>query len=546
MSAKYNKLIDATRRDFMKKSAFSAFGIASTSLLPSITSQAEAKPYPEFNCSLGIETPPAPISASQISEIITTDVVVVGAGISGVTASLSAFEAGAKTIVLQKGPVVMCHGTVMGAIDTKLQLEKGARINKMDAINEFMFQSLNTPNFRLVKKWADHSGEAFDWVNDITTKEGLPAKFLDKAGTASGESGKKYWFNSFSTAHTWKGGLMKAMNVVAKVAIAKGVDFRFHSPAVQLIRDKNGRVTGVISKSELTGKYTQFNAKKGVILCTGDYGGNLDMVSKYCPSAVGFSSYYTPAFNTGDGHLMGMWVGADLEDAPHTKMAHVHSSLDIGKGDAPGRGQPWLSVRNDGLRFTNEDIPFYLMGNQTTKGPKADGYYYNVFDADWEANLKQFPPRVTSPINPELFAQALKLGTIIKADTIEELARLSGIDSSNLILSVKRYNELFEKGEDEDFGKIAIDLSPIKKPPFYCIPRLPCVSTILGGLNINTDMQVLDEKEKVIEGLFAAGNVSGRFFGGANDYPFPIIGLSIGRAITFGRLAGQYVANSKV
>ncbi|MGX9460973.1 FAD-dependent oxidoreductase [Shewanella sp. A14] len=542
MNAKNNKIADVTRRDFIRKGAISALGVASTSLLPGMASQAEAKPYSEFDCSVGFETPPAPIPASKISETVTTDVVVVGAGISGVTASLSAFEAGASTIVLQKGPVVMCHGTVFGAIDSALQLQKNCHINKMDAINEFMFQSLNKPNFRLVKKWADHSGEAFDWVNKITTAQGLPAKFLSHAGTPTGESGGKHWFNAFSTAHTWKGGLMKAMNVVAKVAIEKGVDFRFHSPAVQLIRDKKGRVTGVISKSELTGKYTQFNAKKGVILCTGDYGGNLDMVAKYCPSAVGFSSYYTPAFNTGDGHLMGMWIGADLESAPHTKMAHVHSSLDIGKGDAPGRGQPWLSVLNDGLRFTNEDIPFYLMGNQTTKGPKANGYYYNILDANWQANIKQFPPRVTSPISPDLFAKALKAGTIIKADTIEELARLSGIEPENLVKSVNRYNELFKKGQDEDFGKIAIDLSPINTPPFYCIPRLACVSTVLGGLNINTDMQVLDKNENVIEGLYAAGNASGGFFGGANDYPFPIIAISVGRAATFGRLAGQHVA----
>ncbi|MGX9460969.1 FAD-dependent oxidoreductase [Shewanella sp. A14] len=546
MSTKDNKIVDVTRRDFMKKSAFSALGVASTSLLPGMVSQVEAKPYSEFDCSVGFETPPAPIPASKISETVTTDVVVVGAGISGVTASLSAFEAGASTIVLQKGPVVMCHGFGMGAIDTKLQLEKNVHINKMDAINEFMFQSLNKPNFKLVKKWADHSGEVFDWLNEITTRKGVSAKFASHIGTPTGESDGKYWFNSFCTGHAWKGGMMTTMNIVAKVAAEKGVDFRFHSPAVQLIRDNTGRVTSVISKSELTGKYTQFNAKKGVILCTGDYGGNLDMVAKYCPSAAGFSSYYTPAFNTGDGHLMGMWIGADLEAAPHTKMAHVHSSLDIGKGDAPGRGLPWLAVQSDGLRFSNEDIPFYLMGNQTTKGPKADGYYYHILDADWQANIKQFPPRVSKKISEAQFTNALEAGTIIKADTIEELARLSKIDPKNLVRTVNRYNQLFEKGEDEDFGKIAIDLTAIKKPPFYCIPRLPCVSTVLGGLNINTDMQVLDKNELIIEGLYAAGNASGGFFGGANDYPFPIIAISVGRAATFGRLAGQHAAKNNV
>lgn len=498
MSILVDKLVNETRRNFMKKGAFSAIGIASAGLLPSMAAQSQPQlpPYPESDCKLDIETPPSPIPSSEISEIVTTDVVVVGAGISGVVSSLTAFEAGAKTIVLQKGPVVLTHGNVMGAIDSKLQIEKGVKVNKMDAVNEFMFQSLNTPNFKLVKKWADHSGEAFDWVNSITTKEGLPGEFREKMGSPTGDNGGKYWFNAFSTAHGWKGGLMKAMNVMAKYAIAKGVEYRFNSPAVQLIRNTNGRVTGVISKSEVNGKYTQFNANKGVILCTGDYSGNLEMVSRYCPSAINFSSYYTPAFNTGDGHLMGMWIGAALEDGPHTKMAHVHSSLDIGKGDAPGRGIPWLAVRNNGQRITNEDIPFYLMGNQTTKGINANGYYYNILDSDWESNLSMFAKRHTGPINPKLFAQALELGTIIKANTIEELATLAGIEPTQLVDSIKRYNELYEKGEDEDFGKLANHLTPIKKAPFYCIPRLPCVSTVLGGLNTNIDMQVLDKKIK--------------------------------------------------
>ncbi|SHO44018.1 FAD-dependent oxidoreductase [Desulfopila aestuarii] len=549
MDIKGKEVIDIARRKFLKTSAVAALGVASagcaasTGLVGGDASQGEGKQQQSSACEgqYAFETAPEPIPASKITETVTTDVVVVGAGVSGVIAALSAQEAGARTIVLQKGPVVMCHGTTFGAIDSKLQLEKKCHVDKMGAINEFQYQSLNKPKYQLLKKWADHSGETFDWINKITTEQGNPGKFLDKAGSPTGNTGGKSWFNAYSTGHTWKGGMMKVINQVARKAIQKGVEFRFYTPAVQLVRKENGRVTGVIAKSEKTGQYKQFNARKGVILCTGDYSNNPDMVAKYCPSAVGLQNYYQPRYNTGDGHVMGLWIGAGIEQGPHTKMAHVHSSLDTGKGDAPSKGAPWLSVNHKGERFCNEDMPFFLMANQTG-GDQGDGYYYHILDADWEDNLKQFPPRIQMVGRPGEFEQALKAGTIIQADTIEELASRLGLPPSNLKETVARYNELVKKGMDEDFGKDAIDLTFIKKAPFYGIPRLACVSVVLGGLNINSNMQVLDTEGEVIPGLYAAGNASGDFFGGANDYPFPIIAISVGRAGTFGRLAGKHAA----
>ena len=543
MDPKDKKLTDVSRRGFLKTSAVAALGAASACVVGGLPSKADAKQQAS-DC-IDFEKAPEPIPASKIKETVTTDVVVVGAGISGIMACKSAQEAGAKVIVLQKGPVVMCHGNTFGAIDSKLQKEKNIHINKMKAINEFNYQSLNKPKFELLKLWADHSGETLDWANDITKRTAnSSAFFMHWAGSPSGESGGKYWFNSFSTGHKWKGGMMEAINIIAEAAIKEGVEFRFYTPGVQLVRNKKGRVTGVIAKHEKTGEYKQFNAKKGVILCTGDYSNNPDMLAKYCPSAVGLGNYYTPRTNTGDGHLMGMWAGAAMEQGPHTKMAHVHSTLDFADGDAPGRGLTWLAVQKEGKRLCNEDIPFYLMGNQTLNAQNPDGYYYNILDADWEENIKQFPPRVTSPINRQLFEDALKKGRIVKADTLEELAHKLNLPAGPLKKTIERYNELVDKGVDEDFGKIAIDLSYIKKAPFYGIPRQCCVSVVLGGLNINTEMQVLDKEAKVIDGLYAAGNTSGGFFGGANDYPFPIIAISVGRAATFGRLAGKHAAKS--
>lgn len=542
MDSKDKKITDISRRNFMKSSVVAALGAASACVVTGLPSSAEAKQ--QTSGCIDFEKAPESIPAAKIKEIVTTDVVVVGAGISGIMACKAAQEAGAKVIVLQKGPVVMCHGNTFGAIDSSLQKEKNIHIDKMKAISEFNFQSLNKPKFELLKLWADKSGETLDWANQITKQYGLAASFMPWAGTPTGESGGKYWFNSFCTGHMWKGGMMAAINLIAKAAVNAGVVFRFNTPGVQLVKNKKGRVTGVIAKHEITGEYKQFNARKGVILCTGDYSNNPDMVAKYCQSAVGLGNYYTPRTNTGDGHIMGMWAGAALEQGPHTKMAHVHSTLDFADEDAPGRGIPWLAVQKEGKRLCNEDIPFYLMGNQTLNAQNPDGYYYNILDADWEENIKQFPPRVARPIDRKSFERAIADGVIVKADTIEELARKLKLPADALKKTVARYNQLVDKGNDEDFGKIAVDLSYIKKAPFYGIPRRCCISVILGGLDINTEMQVLDKKANVIEGLYAAGNTSGGFFGGANDYPFPLIAISVGRAATFGRLAGLHAAKS--
>ena len=533
-----------SRRDFLKGSALTAIGVAAGGLLGGCGKNSDISASGQAEkAKLNFEKIPSSIPSASIKERITADVVVVGAGISGVIAALSAQQAGANTVVLQKGPCILTHGTAFGAIDTKLQKAAGVKINSVDAISEFQYQCANKPNFELLRTWAQHSGETLDWINEITAAQGGIGKF---DATGSTDQGKKYWFNSFPTAHVWKGKVIGVATMIGKAAVHAGVQFYYKTPAVQLIREKNGRVTGVVAKTE-TGEYKQFNAAKGVILCTGDYGSNPEMVEKYCPAAVGYQNYYTPRYNTGDGHRMGMWVGAAMEDAPHCKMTHVHSTPQPGVGgDISGRAYPWLAVNHNGKRFINEDMPYAIMGNQVLRQPGGDGYFYQIIDADWSSNPKQFSPRTAAaPLPEKAFEQGIKDGLIFKANTLEELARVIKAPAENLKATVKRYNELVDKGVDEDYGKLSCDLTPVKKAPFYAIPRLCCLSVTLGGLVINTKMQVLDKEKKVIPGLYAAGNASGDFFSGANDYPFALVAVSVGRAATFGRLAGQNAAVDK-
>mgnify|MGYP000771751635 CR=1 FL=1 len=156
------------------------------------------------------------------------------------------------------------------------------------------------------------------------------------------------------------------------------------------------------------------------------------------------------------------------------------------------------------------------------------------------------PPEAMASYMPEVEGEKTgvyeSLINTFSADTLEELGQKLGLtDVDAFVKTVERYNELAEKGIDEDMGKPAKFLKAIKQPPFYGIHRHIGLSTIIHGVNVNKDMQVLNAEGAPIEGLFAVGNASGQFYGGV-DYPMDVEGLSIGRAITSGYVTGRYVA----
>ena len=131
-------------------------------------------------------------------------------------------------------------------------------------------------------------------------------------------------------------------------------------------------------------------------------------------------------------------------------------------------------------------------------------------------------------------------GYVIQADTLEELAEKLNIPADTFVATVKRYNELAANGKDEDFGKPAYRMIALDTPPFYGARQAATILCTLDGLRINTNMNVLDTEGEPIEGLYAAGDCSGGFF--AHNYPEYIVGVAIGRTLTFGRIAGQVVA----
>ena len=333
------------------------------------------------------------------------------------------------------------------------------------------------------------------------------------------------------------------MRDIANWAEQQGMEIFYETPALQLVQDESGAVTGVIAEG--SDGNILFNAAKGVIVATGDYENDDEMMAYYEPAMSNI--YRKEQKKTGDGQKMMVWAGARMEDACGSKVLH---DFDAGPGSMADFA--FLAVKNDGTRFCDEGrCPMSVMGNFL--GSEEDqGWYTQVFDSNYMTDTQGWPgaalpPEAMASYMPEESGEKTgvyeSLINTYKADTIEELGEKLGLsDVATFVKTVERYNELVEKGIDEDMGKEAKWLTAIKEPPFYGIHRHIGLSTIIHGVNVNADMQVLNADGEPIEGLYAIGNCAGNFFG-SPDYPMTVPGLSLGRCHTQGYVVGKAVAS---
>jgi len=467
------------------------------------------------------ETPPDPIPSSDIKKHIDAEVVVVGAGIAGLSAALSAAEARAKTMLLEKMATVQARGHDNAFIGSRLQAKLGIKIDKDEIILNLMKYGANKPDQRLIRMWAEGSGKTADWLMDMTDVAGIEVIIKQYPPPPAFNNAAEYYPQYHVTHHYHNE--RPVAKCLLNNAIKKGVVTYFKTRAKQLLRKEKGRVTGVIAQNE-AGEYLQFNAAKAVILCTGDYGNNAEMMAKYCPQ----SAYLAPTIltSTGDGHMMAMWIGAVMEPGPHTPMVHGPAG--------PLLSTAYLQVNLLGERFQNEDVPIQSNVNAVERQP--DRVAWQVFDSKYPAELPYHGLGLGKIIiaTEKIRQEVAKIA--ITANSIEELAVKMKLPIETFKATIKRYNELARLGKDLDFGKRSDRLSPIDKPPYYAGKSGYSLLTVLGGLNINDKLQPLDNNWEVIPGIYLAGNTMGNRF--AVDYPTMCPGLSHGMSIHFGRIAG--------
>jgi fumarate reductase flavoprotein subunit len=468
------------------------------------------------------EITPDPIPASNIRETITSEVIVVGAGLAGLSAALSATEAGAKTILIEKTATYQARGYYNAFIGSRLQKKLGIEINNEEVILNMMKYSANKADQRLLRMWAEDGHETADWLLDMTDKAGIKV-FIAQFPPPDKFNNANEYYPEYLTGHIFEGGERSLVKCLKDNALQKGVVIHFKTRAKQLLRKGNNRVTGLIAQNR-DGDYIQFNTQKAAILCTGDYGNNSEMMAKYCPQSAYLESLVPTS--TGDGHQMAMWIGAVIEPAPHAPMIHGPAG--------PLGNTPYLQVNIKGERFQNEDVPVQSNTNAMERLPGQTAW--QVFDSKYPEELSHMGiglgkiDEVTDKTRQYVEKES------ITANTIQELAKKMKVPVETFKATVARYNELARQGKDLDFSKRPDRLTTIDKPPYYAGKGYYSLLVVNGGLNVNAKLQALDKDWEVIPGLYLAGNTIGNRF--VVDYPTMCPGISHGMASHYGRIAG--------
>lgn len=534
-----------SRRNLFKMGGIAATGALGAVALSSCGGQpstAEQKKEGQPSFARGIASEDFEGSAAEIEPITdfsdekTYDIVVVGAGTSGLPAVLTALEEGASVACLQKEsvPVSQGNGSSGLILDPAVSNLKGL----LTWAQEYRTALSYRVNEEMLDTYMRTSGETMLWMNKMSNEAGYPP-----AATTS-QMSKHFSDDSFVTIVSNNFGIKPESNndLVAALAVYAeqlGAEFFYSTPGVQLVTDEAGAVTGVIGKSK-DGSYLKFNAAKGVILACGDYQNNDSMMKKFSPEIDGFARKQQG--KTGDGILMGIAAGGRLCPVGHSHSLHDMDAAPLFMADFP-----LLAVGMDGKRFMNEEIPM-ISWNQTLRqqqGVEDPGRFCRIFDDAYEEKIASWGGTPTPKASMENYIPGLlenptgvrpDLIDTHRCDTLDELAEELGVPTENLKESVERWNEPCENGFDEDFGLAEMYLKPIDTPPYWGVRQWVRITAVHAGFEVNKFNQALDENGEVIPGLYGVGFTGGDLCGDV-DWSFYLGGLCCGYCMTSGRYA---------
>ncbi len=504
--------------------------------------------------------PPEPIPADQITETKENDIIVVGAGMSGLTTAVAAAEKGGKVTLFSASSAPISRGGSNYARNSKVMEEL-----KVEPFNPvpFYYHEMRAASFAIdQRKWMrgyNESEEAMNWMIDIASEAGLSV-ILERDNNFDLGPHYAHAFSTLGDSAMVSTGQQGAVEALEKKALEYGVEIVYDMKAEQLIREDGGRVTGVVA-SKINGSgegYVQFNGKY-IVLATGDYSLDKEMLACYCPEAldvVGFDQVETD-YNTsfqmggiygGDGQKMGLWIGAAWQRAEAAPMYQGG----WGGGHEP-LGFHWgLNVNTRTERYQREDVSAPYTAHHLLSQPdmKAFGiwtknYPQTIIDRGQEWFLfgsdYTLPPKTAEEMI-QIWDAGAEEGSYFKADTLEDLAKQLELDPAKLKETVAHYNELVKAGEDTDFYKDPTYLVEIEETgPYYAAVNTCTFMTIMGGLRTSADMEVCDENDEPIPGLFNVGCMIGDMY--ANEYNFAIPGNSYGiNCLTFGYTLGHRLA----
>lgn len=445
-------------------------------------------------------TPTAAEAATDIKadETIETQVVVVGSGLGGLAAAMTALEEGAKKVILLEKESFYGGGTNFAEV---FIAPPATEAEARQTAAEFMKASNYVADPMLHYTKAIDQKDNSAWLFD-----------KHKVKTFIGEGSGLTFYEG--------GSGRSCIETLIPQAKALGVDLRLNTQAVSLLLKDPYTCAGLRAKTK-GGKIIDFKAK-AVVLATGGMSTNKALLAKY--TSIDLEKVVTDGAQTGqdgDGHLM-------AETTAHGRATHLCiSSLFLNvkgfafnspMGSCAGMQPTNLWVNQDGVRFTDESI--VRMTTACNKAVEIQGSVFSIMDqagfekyaaGGCQSHYTGFADKLVGQPIPGLaddFAKYKDLPDVFSASTLDDLAGKMGIDVATFKATVERYNGFAQSGADAEWGKSASNIWPIAKGPFYGFRLSSGMPNTNGGIRINTNAQVVDPRYKVISGLYAAGIVT--------------------------------------
>ena len=517
------------------------------------------------------------IDEAAITETVDTDILIVGAGNGGMFAAAYAAANGLNFRVIEQNANVQDTRHWYGAVDSAAAKEAGEpATDKAKLLSEISRYASGKCDQRVVKTWINESAAMHDFMRSILEdKYGWVCDFTSGSEAAwpteNAEHNTDYLFpvqeHNYMASESASG--LARNELLLQYIQELGYDVDFKTSLAKLEKNSEGRITGIIAQSTEDDHFIRYNANKGVLLACGGFPGNPYMMEQLDPlgTSVTTACSYSPA-DKGYGIRAAVWAGANLDKeaapmlfdrgvvAPGVDGGYVDSDTAFGGKAFPGKirqynpgTQPFLKVNRNGERFANESCPYNDIVYAAAHQPGR--VYAQICDANILEDAKRFHTigcSAQTRNGGEKYIQgkmdeAIEAGALFKCDTLDELADkmgFTGAAKDTFLATVERYNELYDKQNDEDFGKPAYRLSAIRTAPFYGCWLGASLLTTEQGIAINEKGQALDNNNQPMEGLYITGDMSGSFF--ANNYPCLMAGVAMGRTLTYAMKAVKQMA----
>ena len=520
------------------------------------------------------------IDEAAITETVDTDILIVGAGNGGMFAAAYAAANGLNFRVIEQNANVQDTRHWYGAVDSAAAKEAGEpATDKAKLLSEISRYASGKCDQRVVKTWINESAAMHDFMRSILEdKYGWVCDFTSGSEAAwpaeNAEHNTDYLYpvqeHNYMASESASG--TPRNELLLQYIQELGYDVDFKTSLAKLEKNSDGRITGIIAQSTEDDHFIRYNANQGVLLACGGFPGNPYMMEQLDPlgTSVTTACSYSPA-DKGYGIRAAVWAGANLDKeaapmlfdrgivAPGVDAGYVDSDSAFGGKAFPGKirqynpgTQPFLKVNRNGERFANESCPYNDIVYAAAHQPGR--VYAQICDANILEDAKRFHTigcSAQTRNGGEKYIQgkmdeAIEAGALFKCDTLDELADkmgFTGAAKDTFLATVERYNELYDKQNDEDFGKPAYRLSAIRTAPFYGCWLGASLLTTEQGIAINEKGQALDTNNQPMEGLYITGDMSGSFF--ANNYPCLMAGVAMGRTLTFAMKAIKQMAGLK-